>query len=61
MNYLELARMIKSAYKELKQNEVYKLFNVIWNMTLRNQKSLENDAGFRAIIIGNQKILIVDI
>lgn len=39
MTYTELARKIKSAYKELKQNEVYKLFNVIWNMTLRNQKS----------------------
>ena len=31
-------------------------------MTLRSQKlQLKNDAGFRAIIIGNQKILIVDI
>ena len=34
MTYLELARKIKSAYKELKQNEAYKLFNVIWNNDL---------------------------
>lgn len=34
MTYLELARKIKNAYKELKQNEVYKLFNVIWNNDL---------------------------
>ena len=34
MTYLELARKIKSAYKELKQDEVYKLFNIIWNNDL---------------------------
>ena len=54
MTYLELARKIKSAYKELKQNEVYKLFNVIWNNDLEESEiTVENDAGFRAIIIGN--------
>ena len=54
MTYLELARKIKNAYKELKQNEVYKLFNVIWNNDLgESEITVENDAGFRAIIIGN--------
>lgn len=54
MTYLELARKIKSAYKELKQNEAYKLFNVIWNNDLgESEITVENDAGFRAIIIGN--------
>lgn len=53
MTYLELARKIKSAYKELKQNEAYKLFNVIWNNDLgESEITVENDAGFRAIIIG---------
>lgn len=62
MTYTELARKIKNAYKELKQNEVYKLFNVIWNNDLEESEiTVENDAGFRAIIIGNQEILIVDI
>ncbi len=54
MTYLELARKIKSAYKELKQDEVYKLFNIIWNNDLgESEITVENDAGFRAIIIGN--------
>lgn len=48
MTYLELARKIKSAYKELKQDEVYKLFNIIWNNDLgESEITVENDAGFR--------------
>lgn len=40
--------------KELKQDEVYKLFNIIWNNDLgESEITVENDAGFRAIIIGN--------
>lgn len=38
MTYTELARKIKNAYKELKQNEVYKLFNVIWNNDLEESE-----------------------
>lgn len=54
MTYLELARKIKSAYKELKQDELYKFYNVIWNNVLGELEiTVENDAGFRAIIIGN--------
>lgn len=54
MIYLELARMIKSAYTELKHDEVYKLFNVMWNDKIgESEITVENDAGFRAIIIGN--------
>lgn len=54
MTYLELAKKIKSAYKELKQDKVCKLFNVIWNDDLGTSEiTVENDAGFRAIIIGN--------
>lgn len=46
--------IIRAARKELKQNEVYKLFNVIWNNDLgESEITVENDAGFRAIIIGN--------
>lgn len=41
MTYLELARKIKNAYKELKQNEVYKLFNVIWNNDLGESEILK--------------------
>lgn len=31
MTYTELARKIKNAYKELRKDEVYKLYNVVWN------------------------------
>lgn len=67
MTYLELARKIKSAYKELKQDEVYKFYNVIWNNDLgESEITVENDAGFRAIIIGkymwckkNQEVICI--
>lgn len=47
MTYLELARKIKSAYKELKQDEVYKLFNIIRIDLGESEITVENDAGFR--------------
>lgn len=54
MTYTELARKIKNAYKELGKDEVYKLYNVVWNDELDvSEITVENDAGFRAVIIGN--------
>lgn len=54
MTYTELARKIKNAYKELRKDEVYKLYNVVWNDELDiSEITVENDAGFRAVIIGN--------
>lgn len=54
MTYTELARKIKNAYKELKQDELYKYYNVIRNDKLGiSEIIVENDAGFSSIIIGN--------
>ena len=54
MTYTELARKIKNAYKELGKDEVYKLYNVMWNDDLDiSEITVENDVGFRAVIIGN--------
>ena len=54
MTYTELARKIKNAYKELRKDEVCKLYNVMWNDELDiSEITVENDAGFRAVIIGN--------
>lgn len=54
MTYTELARKIKNAYKDLRKDEVYKLYNVMWNDELDTAEiTVENDAGFRAAIIGN--------
>lgn len=54
MTYTELARKIKNAYKELGKDEVCKLYNVMWNDELDiSEITVENDAGFRAVIIGN--------
>lgn len=54
MTYAELARKIKNAYKELRKDEVCKLYNVVWNDELDvSEITVENDAGFRAVIIGN--------
>lgn len=54
MTYTELARKIKNAYKDLRKDEVYKLYNVMWNDELDTAEiTVENDAGFRAVIIGN--------
>lgn len=54
MTYAELARKIKNAYKELGKDEVYKLYNVMWNDELDiSEITVGNDVGFRAVIIGN--------
>lgn len=54
MTYTELARKIKNAYKELRKDEICKLYNVMWNDELDiSEITVENDAGFRAVIIGN--------
>ena len=50
----ELARAIKTAYNELKKNTTYKLYNVLWNTEYGiSEITVENDAEFKAIIIGN--------
>lgn len=54
MTYKDLARKIKNGYNELKKDTVYKLYNITWNDKLETSEiTVENDAGFRAIIIGN--------
>lgn len=54
MTYTELARKIKNAYNELGKDEVYKLYNVMWNDELDiSEITVGNDVGFRAVIIGN--------
>lgn len=56
MSYRELARAIKQGYNELKQDTVYKLHHVTWNSKLNTSEiTVENDAEFKAIIIGNTK------
>lgn len=54
MTYKKLARKIKDAYNYLKKNTVYKLYRVTWNQELETSEiTVENDAQFKAIIIGN--------
>lgn len=56
MRYKELAKEIKSGYNELKKNIMYKLYNVTWNDELETSEiTVENDAEFKAIIIGNTR------
>ena len=56
MSYKDLARKIKDGYNELKKDEVYKLYNITWNDKLQTSEiTVENDAGFRAIIIGDTR------
>lgn len=56
MGYKELARAIKAGYKDLKKDTVYKLHNVTYNDKLGTSEiTVENDAGFRAIIIGDTR------
>lgn len=50
MSYTKLARAIKRGYNELKKDTLYKLYYI----TQESQEiTVENDAGFKAIIIGN--------
>lgn len=59
MDYKELARKIKGGYNDLKKNTIYKLYNVTWNDELETSEiKVENDAEFKAIIIGNTKGMI---
>ena len=54
MNYNKLAKEIKDRYNDLKKNEIYKLYHVTWNDELETSEiTVKNDAGFKAIIIGN--------
>ena len=54
MSYEELAKAIHAGYNKLKKNEIDKLYYVTWNSALETSEiTVENDAGFRAIIIGN--------
>lgn len=56
MNYKQLARAIKAGYNNLKKDAVCKLYNVTNNDELRTSEiTVENDAGFRAIIIGDTR------
>ncbi len=50
----KLARKTKDAYVDLSKDRRYKLYNVCWNDDLQvSEITVENDAGFKAIIIGN--------
>ena len=56
MGYKELARKIKDGYNSLKKESIFKYFNITWNQKLGTAEILvENDAEFKAIIIGNTK------
>ena len=56
MSYKELAREIKAGYNDLKKDTVYKLHHVTWNDELETSEiTVENDAEFKAIIIGNTR------
>ena len=56
MSYKELAREIKAGYNDLKKDTVYKLHHVTWNDELGTSEiTVENDAEFKAIIIGNTR------
>ncbi len=56
MNYKELARKIRAGYQSLKEDEGYKFYHIIWNRKLETSEiRVENDAQFKAIIIGNTK------
>ena len=56
MNYRELARRIRAGYACLERNIIYKEYNVAWNDELKTSEiTVENDAEFKAIIIGNAR------
>lgn len=56
MGYKELAISIRDGYHNLKKEPVYKLYNIIWNYELGTAEiSVENDAEFKAIIIGSTR------
>ena len=54
MTYNELAQEIKNAYLKLKRDKQSKVFDVVWNKELKiSEISVENDAEFQSIIIGD--------
>lgn len=56
MGYRELAREIRDAYNRLKKDAVCKDYSIAWNQELETAEiSVENDGGFKAIIIGNTR------
>lgn len=56
MNYNKLAKEIKDGYNNLKKNIMYKSYYVTWNDELETSEiKVENDSGFKAIIIGNTR------
>lgn len=56
MSYREVARAIKAGYSDLKKDTVSKLYNIAYNAKLGTSEiTVENDAGFRAIIIGDTR------
>ena len=56
MNYNKLARKIKNGYNKLKKDTTFKLYHVTWNSKLDTSEiTVENDAEFKAIIIGNTR------
>lgn len=59
MGYKELAREIRARYNDLKKDEIYKSYNVVWNDRLKTSEiTIENDAGFKAIIIGDTRGMV---
>lgn len=54
MNFTKLAKRISEGYKNLKENDIDKLYCVCWNNDLQTSEiTVENDASFKAITIGN--------
>ena len=54
INYAKLAKKIKEGYEILDKYKEDKLFHIQWDDKLKTSEiTVENDAGFKAIIIGN--------
>lgn len=54
MNFKGLARKIKKGYSHLKKDSIDKVYDIMWNQKLETAEiSVINDAGFKAIIIGD--------
>lgn len=54
MSYKKLAQVIKEGFNYLKKDITYKLYCVVWNNKLGiSEITVENDAEFKAIIIGD--------
>ena len=53
MSYRDLAKRIKTGFNDLKNDETFKTCNIIRNDKLISEITVENDAEFKAIIIGD--------